>query len=241
MLMMTNDGDIIPVAPYELVERIRASINVLGPLLDRFGDGAPVAARWRRLRRPADRHALARARGDGRDVRDHPRLRRRARAIGCTAPTSPSSSPASAPPRTSSPPAVHAKGTTVIDNAAREPEIADLCAMLSRWVPTSRVSARRRSSSTVSNRARSGRRSPHRRRPHPGRHVPGRGRGHWRRALPARVRAPSTWRTCCADSSTWVSTSSTARRPDDPRRSGACARSTWPRCRTRASPPTTSH
>ncbi len=26
-----------PVAPYELVERIRASINVLGPLLGRFG------------------------------------------------------------------------------------------------------------------------------------------------------------------------------------------------------------
>ena len=36
-LRLVNDGAIIPVAPYELVERIRASINVLGPLLGRFG------------------------------------------------------------------------------------------------------------------------------------------------------------------------------------------------------------
>ena len=42
--------------------------------------------------------------------------------------------------------AVHAKGTTVIDNAAREPEIADLCQHARRrWAPTSRASARRRS------------------------------------------------------------------------------------------------
>ena len=34
---MTNTGDLTPVAPYELVERIRASINVLGPLLTRCG------------------------------------------------------------------------------------------------------------------------------------------------------------------------------------------------------------
>ena len=36
-LRMTNGGDIQPVAPYELVERIRASINVLGPLIGRYG------------------------------------------------------------------------------------------------------------------------------------------------------------------------------------------------------------
>ena len=36
-LRMTNTGDLTPVAPYELVERIRASINVLGPLLTRCG------------------------------------------------------------------------------------------------------------------------------------------------------------------------------------------------------------
>ena len=37
-LRMVNEGDIRPVAPYELVERIRASINVLGPLLGRYGE-----------------------------------------------------------------------------------------------------------------------------------------------------------------------------------------------------------
>ena len=36
-LQLVNHGDITPVAPYELVERIRASINVLGPLLTRCG------------------------------------------------------------------------------------------------------------------------------------------------------------------------------------------------------------
>ena len=37
VLRMVNGGDLNPVAPYELVERIRASINVLGPLLGRCG------------------------------------------------------------------------------------------------------------------------------------------------------------------------------------------------------------
>ena len=37
VLQLTNNGAITPVAPYELVERIRASINVLGPLLTRCG------------------------------------------------------------------------------------------------------------------------------------------------------------------------------------------------------------
>ena len=36
-LVLTHHGAITPVAPYELVERIRASINVLGPLLTRYG------------------------------------------------------------------------------------------------------------------------------------------------------------------------------------------------------------
>src|SRR3954465_10729309 len=36
-LRVRNRGELTPVAPYELVERIRASINVLGPLLTRCG------------------------------------------------------------------------------------------------------------------------------------------------------------------------------------------------------------
>ena len=37
VLVMENAGAIVPEAPYELVERIRASIAVLGPLLARCG------------------------------------------------------------------------------------------------------------------------------------------------------------------------------------------------------------
>ena len=37
-LALSNSGRITPVAPYELVERIRASVNVLGPLLTRCGE-----------------------------------------------------------------------------------------------------------------------------------------------------------------------------------------------------------
>src|SRR4051812_12625152 len=36
-LVIQRPPDIIPEAPYELVERMRASINVLGPLLARVG------------------------------------------------------------------------------------------------------------------------------------------------------------------------------------------------------------
>ena len=45
VLRLANDGDLVPVAPYELVERIRASINVLGPLLDALRAGPPLDAR----------------------------------------------------------------------------------------------------------------------------------------------------------------------------------------------------
>ena len=37
VLRLRNDGAVTPVAPYELAEKIRASVNVLGPLLGRFG------------------------------------------------------------------------------------------------------------------------------------------------------------------------------------------------------------
>src|SRR5581483_7306629 len=37
VLTIEHPADIVPEAPYELVERMRASIVVLGPLLARFG------------------------------------------------------------------------------------------------------------------------------------------------------------------------------------------------------------
>ena len=67
---------LVPEAPYELVEQMRASVVVLGPLLARCGratvsmpGGDDFGAR------PIDIH-LHGARGDGRRVRVGPRLRR---------------------------------------------------------------------------------------------------------------------------------------------------------------------
>ena len=128
-ITMTNRGNIVPVAPYELVERIRASINVLGPLLGRCGyvklslpggddfGSRPIDMHLKGLEAIGAtfemRHGYVEARADrlhGTDITlEFP-------SVGATENILTA--------------AVHAKGTTVIDNAAREPEIADLCAML---------------------------------------------------------------------------------------------------------------
>lgn len=130
-ITLVNRGALEPVAPYELVERIRASINVLGPLLGRCGQvrlslpgGDDFGSR------PIDMHlkgleamgavftiergdVVARLEGDrlhGADVTfEFP-------SVGATENILTA--------------AVYAKGTTVIDNAAREPEISDLCQLL---------------------------------------------------------------------------------------------------------------
>ena len=128
-ITMTNRGDITPVAPYELVERIRASINVLGPLLGRCGKvtlslpggddfgSRPIDMHLKGLEAMGAtfelQHGYVEATADrlhGADITlEFP-------SVGATENILTA--------------AVHAKGTTVIDNAAREPEIADLCAML---------------------------------------------------------------------------------------------------------------
>lgn len=128
-LEIVNDGDLEPVAPYELVERIRASINVLGPLLTRCGQvrlslpgGDDFGAR------PIDMHIAGLeamgatfkfSHGDleafadrlhGADITfDFP-------SVGATENLVMA--------------AVFADGVTTIDNAAREPEIIDLCEFL---------------------------------------------------------------------------------------------------------------
>jgi len=128
-LIITNDGAVVPEAPYELVERIRASIVVLGPLLARCGQARVSMPGGDDFgKRPIDMHlkglealgatfALRRgyieARADalhGADITlDFP-------SVGATENIVMA--------------AVTAKGTTVIDNAAREPEIVDLCQFL---------------------------------------------------------------------------------------------------------------
>jgi UDP-N-acetylglucosamine 1-carboxyvinyltransferase len=131
-LRLTNTGDITPVAPYELVERIRASINVLGPLLGRYGrvllslpggddfGSRPIDMHLAGLEAMGAAFTLSHGNVDA-VIADGDRLH------GATITLEFPSVGATENILTA---AVHAKGTTVIDNAAREPEIADLCTML---------------------------------------------------------------------------------------------------------------
>jgi len=128
-LTMVNSGDITPVAPYELVERIRASINVLGPLIGRFGyvklslpGGDDFGSR------PIDMHLSGLEAMGATITIEHGYVEARAdRLMGADITFG---FPSVGATENILMAAVHAKGTTVIDNAAREPEIADLCAML---------------------------------------------------------------------------------------------------------------
>ena len=128
-LEISNPGNLQLVAPYELVEQIRASINVLGPLLGRFGEvrialpggddfgSRPIDMHLSGLAamgaeftiRHGDVHAVADRLHGAEITLDFP-------SVGATENLVTA--------------AVFAKGTTIIDNAAREPEIVDLCNML---------------------------------------------------------------------------------------------------------------
>ena len=134
-LQIRTGRDCTPEAPYELVERMRASIVVLGPLLARFGRARVAMPGGDNFgTRPIDMHlrglealgatiefshGVIEARADllrgTRVVLDFP-------SVGATENLLMAS--------------VLAKGTTVIDNAAREPEIADLAAFLNRMGAT---------------------------------------------------------------------------------------------------------
>ncbi|MDP9071373.1 MAG: UDP-N-acetylglucosamine 1-carboxyvinyltransferase [Actinomycetota bacterium] len=130
-LTVRRGPSIVPEAPYELVERMRASIVVLGPLLASVGRARVAMPGGDDLgSRPIDlhlqglellgasfdfAHGTIEARADQllgtRVVLEFP-------SVGATENLLMA--------------AVRAKGTTVVDNAAREPEIADLAAFLNR-------------------------------------------------------------------------------------------------------------
>ena len=128
-LRMVNRGELHPVAPYELVERIRASINVLGPLLARCGrvslslpGGDDFGSR------PIDMHLKGlEAMGATFELR-HGVVEAVAEQLHGAEITL--EFPSVGATENILTAAVHAKGTTVIDNAAREPEISDLCQFL---------------------------------------------------------------------------------------------------------------
>jgi UDP-N-acetylglucosamine 1-carboxyvinyltransferase len=129
-LVLVNDGNLVPVAPYELVERIRASINVLGPLLTRCGEvrlsmpgGDDFGAR------PIDMHIAGLEAMGATFTFAHGELH-------ATAPGHLHGAdiafafPSVGATENIVTAAVFAKGTTTIDNAAREPEVVDMCELL---------------------------------------------------------------------------------------------------------------
>ena len=128
-LLLTGRGDLTPVAPYELVERIRASINVLGPLLARCGHlrlsmpgGDDFGAR------PIDMHVAGLEAMGATFKFSHGYLEASAdRLHGADITFDFPSVGATENLMTA---AVFADGRTTINNAAREPEIADLCEFL---------------------------------------------------------------------------------------------------------------
>jgi UDP-N-acetylglucosamine 1-carboxyvinyltransferase len=116
-------------APYELVRKIRGSIAVLGPLLARTGRARVAMPGGDAIgTRPLDMHfdGLSRL---GADIRtEHGYIVAEAAQLhGATIWLDLPSVGATENIVTA---AVLAKGTTVLDNAAREPEIVDLCRML---------------------------------------------------------------------------------------------------------------
>ena len=130
-LEIVNPGNLKPEAPYELVEKMRASIVVLGPLLATYGTAKvalpggddfgprPIDMHLRGLETLGAQFHSKLGDIDGnceglmgaRIVLEFP-------SVGATENVMMA--------------AVRAKGETIIENAAREPEIADLAAFLNR-------------------------------------------------------------------------------------------------------------
>ena len=128
-LEIINSGDVRPVAPFEIVDRIRASINLLGPLLSRFGSvalGLPGGDDFGD--RPIDLHVAGlTAMGATFDLTP---TEVRASTTGLRGAEIVLRFPSVGATENLLTAAVLAEGETIIDNAAREPEITDLCSML---------------------------------------------------------------------------------------------------------------
>jgi len=128
-LHIANNGNLQLFAPYELVERIRASVNVLGPLLGRFGEvrialpgGDDFGSR------PIDMHLRGLTELGAQFEMRHGDIYARAERLHGTNITLDFPSVGATENLLTA--AVFAKGSTSIENAAREPEIGDLCNML---------------------------------------------------------------------------------------------------------------
>ena len=117
--------EMTPIAPYELVERMRASIVVLGPLLARFGKAkVSVPGGDDFGHRPIDMHLKGLEELGASFTRSHGYIEGEAkRLVGGKVLLN---FPSVGATENLLMAATLAQGTTVIENAAREPEIADL-------------------------------------------------------------------------------------------------------------------
>ena len=130
-LTIDTSGPLNPETPYELVTRLRASVNVLGPLLARCGEARVAMPGGDNIgSRPLDMH-LRGLEAMGADLHVvHGFIEGRvSRLAGARIVLEFPSVGATENLLTA---AVLAKGQTVIENAAREPEITELAAMLNR-------------------------------------------------------------------------------------------------------------
>ncbi len=135
-LVVTTPADVSPEAPYELVEQMRASVVVLGPLLARCG--------WARVSmpggddfgpRPIDMHLRALETLGAEFTSSHGNVEGRVASTVAGEPRLVGSRVVLEYPSHTGTDnvlmaAVLAKGTTVIENAAREPEVSDLAGFL---------------------------------------------------------------------------------------------------------------
>jgi UDP-N-acetylglucosamine 1-carboxyvinyltransferase len=124
-------ADLVPEAPYELVSRMRASFNVLGPLLARCGEARVALPGGDNIgSRKVDMHLRGlEAMGAGVDVA-HGYVHARADVLHGARMVL--EFPSVGATENLMCAAVLAKGTSVIENAAREPEVTDLAAFLDR-------------------------------------------------------------------------------------------------------------
>jgi UDP-N-acetylglucosamine 1-carboxyvinyltransferase len=130
-LTIDATGPLTPEAPYELVTRMRASINVLGPLLARCGEARVAMPGGDNIgSRKLDMHFRGlQAMGAELDI-VHGLIEARCQALCGTRIVLDFPSVGATENLLTA--AALAKGQTVLDNAAREPEITDLANFLNR-------------------------------------------------------------------------------------------------------------
>ncbi len=135
VLLIDVPDEIVPEAPYDLVTRMRASINVLGPLLGRCGRARVALPGGDNIgRRKLDMHFRGLEAMGASFVRRHGFIE--ATTPGLIGARTVLDFPSVGATENILTAAVLAEGTTIIENAAREPEIVDLAEFLIRMGAT---------------------------------------------------------------------------------------------------------